>query len=238
MDRRRQTKGRLAAVALSLAAHGGLLVAVLSLGGRAPSPVAETPPIAVELVDLPSLIPQPAPAAPARAAPARAAPQRQLIRPRPTPVRRPVDSLPSPPEDEPGLSEAQLAGAATAGSGAGGGAGGAGGGVCDMAARVQTALRQDPLVRAAVSGSGGKAALVWNGDWVRSGREDGKGLAAVREAILWAVGFAPKACRGQPVRGLVLLSVDAAAGPVRLALGSAQWRWSDLLTPRRAAPDG
>ena len=103
-----------------------------------------------------------------------------------------------------------------------------------MARRVQSALRKDPLVRAAVAGSAGKATLVWNGDWVQSRGEDGKGLAAVREAIMWEIAFAPQACRAQPVRGLVLISLNQAAGAARLAIGSGEWRWSDLLTPRPA----
>jgi hypothetical protein len=68
--------------------------------------------------------------------------------------------------------------------------------------------------------------MVWNGDWVQGRGEDGKGLAAVREAILWEVGFAPAACRAQPVHGLVLLSMN---GATRLAVGAGDWRWSDLL---------
>ena len=237
MDRRRQNQSRVLAAAVSLLAHGALLFAVLSLPGKAPPPLDETPPITVELVDLPSLSPDPmpAPAAPAKAAPARAAPKPQRIKARPTPPRAAALTLASAtPAVEPRLTDAQLAGATVAGSGAGGGSGGGGGGVCDMPGRVQAALRQDPLVRSAVAGLGGRAALVWNGDWVRSGREDGKGLAAVREAILWSVGFAPKVCLSQPVRGLVLMSVDARAGPFRLAVGTAAWRWSDLLTPRSA----
>jgi hypothetical protein len=120
------------------------------------------------------------------------------------------------------LSVGQLAGAASADSGPAGGA-------CDMARWVQGALRKDPLVRAAIAASPGKAIMVWNGDWVRSRGEDGKGLAAVREAIMWEVAFAPKACRSEPVHGLVLFSVNDGRGSTRLAVGSAQWRWSDLL---------
>lgn len=101
-----------------------------------------------------------------------------------------------------------------------------------MAARLQDALGKDRLVRSAVGGFAGRAIRVWNGDWVRSGTEDGKGLAAVREAIMWEVAFAPLACRTQPVRGLVVVSVAGARGPVRLALGAGQWRWSDLLGAR------
>jgi hypothetical protein len=140
-----------------------------------------------------------------------------------------VDPLPAeaaPTADPgPGLSDGQLAGAALADAGPPGGA-------CDMARWVQRALRKDPLVRAAVAGSAGKAIMVWNGDWVRSNDEDGKGLAAVREAILWEVAFAPRACRAEPVHGLVLLSLNQAPGSVRLALGAGEWRWSDLLTAR------
>jgi hypothetical protein len=122
------------------------------------------------------------------------------------------------------VSEAELAGAAGAGSGGGGG-----GGACDMAARVQAALRKDGLVRSALSSFGGRAIRVWNGDWIRSLSEDGKGLAAVREAMMWEVAFAPRACRSEPVHGLVVMSVDGPAGRVRLALGTGEWRWSDLL---------
>ena len=79
--------------------------------------------------------------------------------------------------------------------------------------------------------------MVWDGDWVRSNGEDGKGLAAVREAIMWEVAFAPKECRTQPVRGLVLLSMNQARGSARLAVGAGEWRWSDLLTPRAGVSD-
>ena len=124
------------------------------------------------------------------------------------------------------LSEAQLAGAIRAGEGGGGG-------VCDMALALQQALRRDPVVRRAVAEAhrSGKAIMLWNGDWVRSGEQDGKGLSAVREAIMWEVAFAPKACRNQRVHGLVLLSL--ADGSTRFGIGSGDWRWSDLLGLRR-----
>jgi hypothetical protein len=127
------------------------------------------------------------------------------------------------------LSEAQIAGAAGVGEGGGGGGG------CDMARLVQEALRRDPLVHTAVRNAGrvGQAIMIWNGDWIRSGAQDGKGLSAVREAILWEVGFAPAACRNQRMRGLVLLSL--ADGGTRFAVGTGEWHWSDLLG-LRAAP--
>ena len=126
------------------------------------------------------------------------------------------------------LSPSQIAGAASAdGEGAGGGGGG-----CDTARRVQQALQRDPLVRTAVEDAHrqGKSVMLWNGDWVRTGGQDGKGLSAVREAIMWELAFSPKACRNRPVHGLVLLSL--ADGNTRFAVGAGDWRWSDLLGVR------
>lgn len=121
------------------------------------------------------------------------------------------------------LSDSQLAGAATVGEG------GDGGGPCDLGQLVQRALRRDPLVHNAVANANrvGKAVMVWNGDWVRTGSEEGKGLSAVREAILWEVGFAPAVCRSKPVHGVLLLSL--ADGRTRFAVGTGEWRWADLL---------
>ena len=127
------------------------------------------------------------------------------------------------------LSDAQLAGAATAGSGSGAGVGG--GRACDMAGRLQAALRKDPMVQTAVARFAGKAILVWDGDWVWMRGDDGKGLTAVRQAVMWEIAFAPKACRAEPVHGLVVVSASAAPGAARLAVGLNAWRWSDLLTP-------
>lgn len=127
------------------------------------------------------------------------------------------------------LSASQIAGAASAGDD---GAGGGGGGSCDMARAVQKALRRDPLVRAAVEDANrlGKSVMLWNGDWVRSGGQEGKGLSAVREAIMWEVAFVPATCRNQRMHGLVLLSLED--GATRFAIGSDEWRWSDLLGVR------
>jgi hypothetical protein len=229
-DRRQVTKrGRLlGAAALSVVSHLLILLALLS--ARTSSLKAFHPePVTVELVDTQRLAPEVTALASTRTSPAKPLPPRTIVRPAPAPPD--IDPLPAEeaPTAESGteLSDAQLAGAATADSGSTGR-------TCDMARRVQGALRKDPLVRAAVAGSGGKATMVWNGDWVRSQGEDGKGLAAVREAIMWEVAFAPEACRVQPMRGLVLISLDEAAGSARLAVGADEWRWSDLLTPRSA----
>ncbi|MBW8303047.1 MAG: hypothetical protein K0M78_03715, partial [Brevundimonas sp.] len=142
------------------------------------------------------------------------------------------------------LTDARLAGAATAGTGAGGGAGsgegtgsgsgpGAGGdgAGCDMIRRLQEALRADPEVRAAVAEAhraegSGRALLVWDGDWIQTPGQAGKGLAGVRQAIALEVAFAPEACRRQPMRGLVLITF---AGGQRVVFGTGSWRWSQLL---------
>ena len=127
------------------------------------------------------------------------------------------------------VSESELASAATAGSG--------GGRDCDMTQWLQSALRKDARVQAAMAGlDRGKAVRVWNGDWVRHGDQEGAGLAAVREAIMWEVGFAPLACRNAPVRGLVAISLNDGPAPARLVMGQGEWRWSDLLFSRASRP--
>jgi hypothetical protein len=130
------------------------------------------------------------------------------------------------------LTESQLAGATGVGERGGGGGGG-----CDLARAVQQALRRDRLVRTAVASANrlGKSVMMWNGDWVRSGGQDGKGLSAVREAIMWEVAFAPEACRNERMRKPVLLSL--ADGNTRFAIGSGDWRWSDLLGLRKVPAD-
>lgn len=259
----RPRRRRLAGAGLSLAAHAGLLALLLWI---APPPKLSPPPPAeppVAFLDAPpappaptpSPAPSPAPPSPAPPAPspapakAAAAPapksqtRTQLRKPSRASRPAPVHAQPTPDEDDgggdpngfaPELTGADLAGAASAGSGGGGG----GGGPCDMARRVQAALRKDSLVQTAVAGArlapgqGPRALLVWNGDWVQSGGEDGKGLSAVREAIAWAVGFAPAACRAETVRGFILFTLNEAPGAPRLALGAREWRWSDLLGMR------
>ena len=222
---------RLLGAGLSLALHMAIGLALVWTWASTPTP-SEPAAVVVSLirVENPAPAPDPAPT-PARKAEAKAPPKPKtkttVAKRSPTPAHIHARQAPaSAPEDLASevaeLSEGQIAGAARAGSGGGGG-----GGVCDMAARVQSALRRDPLVRAAAASLMGRAALVWNGDWVRSHGQDGKGLAAVREAILWEVGFAPKDCRAQPVQGLVLLTLGE-GGP-RLVLGTGRWRWSDLL---------
>ena len=218
-------KTRFLAGAFTVGVH--LLGLALLLIPRAGTPTAphepEQQPIQVSLIDTPKPTPPGPPdlaMAQPEAAPAPVLPQFTTR----MPVRAAV-STPKP-DNSDLLSASQLAGAAAAGEGGGGG------GSCDLARAVQQALRRDPQVRAAVeqANRSGKAVMLWNGDWVRSGGQDGKGLSAVREAVMWEVGFAPQACRNQTMHGLVLLSL--ADGGTRFAIGAGDWRWSDLLGVR------
>jgi hypothetical protein len=219
---------------LSLAGH--LLVLLVIFPPDADPPKVFGPePMSVELVEAPREVvvapTPPAPAAsPAPPSPAKSPPPRVAFRPTLKPPPPDIEPLPAgeAPTVDAGVevSDAQLAGAATAGSGPAGG----GGGGCNMLRRLQTALRKDAMVQAAVAEAHqGRPIMVWNGDWVRHPSQEGSGLAAVREAIMWEVGFAPPACRTESVRGLVLISLNDRPGSARLVVGSGQWRWSDLL---------
>ena len=204
-------------------------------------PPPELPAIQVQLVDLP---PPPPPAPPAPKvqpdpAPPKPAPPKVEKKPKPTPpkreVARPVQK--PPPDVKPlqakagkvtdlsaEVSDAELASAATAGTGSGGGGGG---GQCDMAGWLQAKLRKDRRVQNALAQTEtGRAIRVWNGDWVTHPGQEGKGLAAVREAIMWEVAFAPEACRKQRVRGLIALALNDGG---KVVLGAGDWRWSDVL---------
>jgi hypothetical protein len=222
---------------VSLAAHLGLVAALLTLG---PTPDVRVEPdvMPVQLV-APRLVPpppEPTPAppspAPPKAAPVEPPPQLKVRRPAPAPPDvvplRAAVARTTTPGDE--LSDADLAAAGRAGSGWGGAGG------CDMAGWLQGKLRGDARVQAAIAAvHRGRPLLVWNGAWVPHPGEEGAGLAQVREAIIWDVAFAPVACRAAPVRGLVLITLDDGPGAPRLVLGAGAWRWSDLLFSRSTA---
>lgn len=216
----------------------------------APEPRAEAPAEGGQAAPPTPAEPAPEPPAPPRPAPPRPAPRAARVLAPPPPEVEPVPAAVAAPAPVMApvfatVSEARLAGAATAGSGAGQGAGagrgtgqGAGSGAgaggegagCDMIGRLQQALRDDAEVRGAVAqahrAAGGRALLVWDGDWVQTPGQAGKGLAGVRQAIALEVAFAPEACRRQPMRGLVLIRF---ADGSRVVFGAGSWRWSQLL---------
>lgn len=225
--------------------HVALLAVLLAAQPDRPA-VVDPPPMMVQLVTLLPDPPPPQPPAPEppkpKVAPTKAVtppkktkpdkppPRRIAARPaRPSPDVAPLLAMTGPSADGDDIvSDAQLAGAGTAESGGGGG------GACNMTRRLQTALRKDARVQAAIaSAHRGRAIRIWNGDWVRHPGQEGNGLAAVREAIMWEVGFAPAACRTEPVHGLVLISLNDSAGAARIVVGQGSWRWSDMLGLRR-----
>ncbi|MEO6377980.1 MAG: hypothetical protein ABIO37_08160 [Caulobacteraceae bacterium] len=235
--RRLVTQGRIVAVNVSVAVHMSLFLALLWTRTVPPTPVNPFP-MTVSMIDAPLLVPEPKP--PPKAAPAPTekppVPLQIAARKTPQPVRPKVEPLPAG-EVTKGeissnqLSDGQLAGATTAESGPSGRN-------CNMVRMLQAALRKNPTVAAAVAAAhrdmgGARAITMWNGDWVRNNGEDGAGLAGVREAMMLGIAFAPEPCRSEPVRGSVLISLNDSPGSARLALGSGEWRWSDLLTPRR-----
>lgn len=234
---RRSIRSRLFSTTVSVALHGALLFGVLAY--VAPVVAPEPPPVTVVLMTPPPVpAPTAEPAAAAAPAPIRPPPQRAMVkeRPPPPPEIKPIVARVAPVADVVDtVSDTELAGALTAGTGAGSGGGdgtGDGSGACNMVRRMQQALRKDPMVRDAVAQARrGKsnALLVWKGDWVRSQGEEGKGLAAVRQAMVWEVAFAPAACRSQAVRGMVLITLADGGGSGRVAFGDGSWRWSDLL---------
>lgn len=225
-------KRRRWAWAVSAAAHAGLLALILSV---TPSPalrdfeepdvlpVVLAPPQPPKPPEPPAPEPKPTPTPPKAAAPKPVA-SLKVRRPKPAPA----DVAPLPvapgratsPGDE--LGEAEVAGAATAESG---------GGECNMASWLEGKLRGDRRVRDAMAAAyRGKPLLLWrDGAWIQRSGEEGQGLAAVREAVMWEVAFAPVACRRQPVHGLVLLKLAAGPAAPRVVIGGGAWRWQDLL---------
>ncbi|MGZ5987244.1 MAG: hypothetical protein ACXWK7_20140, partial [Caulobacteraceae bacterium] len=214
-----------------MAVHA-VAIAFLVTATPHPPPAPEPEPMVVALVPPPHPpeVPSPPTEKPPTPEPPPPPPPRHVARPAKHP---PPDAIPVPAGKGPSangeseVSEAELASASTAGSG--------GGRACNMTLWLQSALRKDARVQAAVAEArraatpGQGAIRVWNGDWIRHGEQEGAGLAAVREAIMWEVGFAPVACRNEPVRGLVAISLNDGPAPARLVMGQGEWRWADLL---------
>lgn len=219
---------------ISIAAHVIVLAVLFSL--RAEQSAPRVAPIVMGLVELPDETPPGPPEASAEAPPAAPVAVQQIVQP--TPTKEAVTSESADAENDASMvdtfsdvmSDFQLAGAVDVGESGMGGGGGTGG--CDMAHAVQQALRRDPMVRAALQKANrlGKSIMLWDGDWVRAGTQDGKGLSGIREAVMWEVAFAPEACRTKAMQGVVLLSLDDST---RFAIGANTWRWSDLLGLRK-----
>ena len=184
----------------------------------------------------------PAPPAP-RLAPPPSAPRTRAPRPAPPDVETVVANLNPAPVAFVGLGAEALGGATVAGSGSGAGdgsgtgsgsgAGAGSGGRCDMVRRLQDALRDDADIRRTAAEAQGvigrdRVLLLWDGDWLQTPGQAGRGLAGVRQAIAVEIAFSPPACRRQAMRGYALITLGDAPGSPRIALGAPNWRWSDL----------
>jgi hypothetical protein len=224
-----QRRNRLLAGAATVAAHIVVITALFWPHARLPHAAPSPAPIEVSLLVTPKPTP---PVSPEPVKVDTGSPEvSKHPKPPTTPAPAQILAEEIVPDTSDLLSDSELAGASAVGEG------GDPGGACNMGRMVQQALRRDPMVRTAVEDAHrlGKAIMLWNGDWVRTGGQDGKGLSAAREAITWEVAFAPKACRNMRVHGLVLMSL--ADGGTRFALGSDDWRWSDLLGVREVPVD-
>ena len=230
---------------LSIAAHAVLVLTLIALRFGAEEEVPTQSSIVVNLMEEDSGLPGGtsggADQTPTAKAPETQAPLEPVADPAVEPlaeeaVALEVKSAPINTSDL--MTEAELAGAASAdaggdgtgayGAGADGAGSGGGAGGCNTARVLQAALRKDPMVLSAVAKAGraGKAVRLWDGEWIRAGDQDGRGLSGVRQALLWELGFAPEACRTKEMRGLITLSLQDGT---RFAIGTEHWRWSDLL---------
>ena len=109
-------------------------------------------------------------------------------------------------------------------------------GPCELAANVQTALRQDPDVGVAVARiplqarSVSNSLLLWDGTWALPARVGGEAaLGPIRASIAAQVRAAPAACRKETLVGPRLVVLPDNRGDIVLAFGSGQWTWEKLL---------
>lgn len=227
---------RAVSAVLSVGAHVAIVAAIMNARVETPQAYDLRAMNVTMIEELPPADPVTPPKPDKQPDPAKPPPRRSSFRETPPPPAD-IDVQPMPAGKDKttlagvDLSDSELEGASTAGTGTAGGA-------CNMPRLLQNALRKDPLVRAAVANAHrGKAIMVWNGAWVRRPDQEGEGLAAVREAMMWEIAFAPEPCRTAQVHGLVLLSLEDGPGAARIVVGGGDWRWSHLLFSRSASVD-
>lgn len=113
---------------------------------------------------------------------------------------------------------------------------------CELAELLGRAFADNPLLRAQLARIGPEARSVanaimfWDGKWVEvEGRAPEDAIGLLRRAIVEGVRSAPAECLGQDVEGPRFIPVKEGEGTMILVLGSATWRWEQLLTEERAA---
>jgi hypothetical protein len=113
---------------------------------------------------------------------------------------------------------------------------------CELAELLGRAFTENPLLRAQLARIGpdarsvANAIMFWDGRWVEvEGRAPEDAITLLRRAIVEAVRAAPPECLGQDVAGPRFIPVKDAEGTIILVLGSATWRWEQLLSEDPAA---
>ena len=107
---------------------------------------------------------------------------------------------------------------------------------CELAGLLGQAIENDPLLRAQLARIGPEARSVanammfWDGGWVPiEERAPEDAVALLRQAILDGIKTAPPECLGRDVEGPRFIPVRESSRTMILVLGSATWRWEQLL---------
>lgn len=113
---------------------------------------------------------------------------------------------------------------------------------CELAELLGRAFADNPLLRAQLARIGPEARSVanaimfWDGKWVEvDGRAPEDAVSLLRRAIIEGVKAAPPECLGQEVAGPRFIPVKDAEKTTVLVLGSATWRWEQLLSEDAAS---
>ena len=108
---------------------------------------------------------------------------------------------------------------------------------CELADLLGRAFADSPLVLAQLARirpearSVANAVMFWDGKWVEvEERAPQDAISLLRRAIVEGVEAAPAECLTQDVAGPRFIPVKGADGTIILVLGSATWRWEQLLS--------
>lgn len=107
---------------------------------------------------------------------------------------------------------------------------------CGVTDRLQRGLTGTPAVQAVLARvplderSVANAVVIWSDRWTSSDLLGGDAVAQpIRQVLTEQIALVSAACRNLVLRGPRLLVLPTTGGPTVLAVGSGEWRWSDLL---------